>query len=602
MYCQLSYLGDCLPGRIRHALDELPETLDGTYERTLQNIKGTNWEFARRLFLCVAVASRPLRVEEPAEFLAFDFKAGPIPKFREDWRVEDPREAVLSTCSTLLAVVEVDDSLVMQFSHFSVKEFLMSTRFGEKHDATSCRYHISMTPAHTFVTQACLGVLLHLDANITRDVLEEFPLAEYAARHWIEHARFEGVSENVEEGMKQLFDPCRSHLAVWIWLHNPIPWVRHKRTKSPSPPLGSPFHYAAFCGLHNIVQFLAVEHPQYMHSRNIGDKSTPLHLALQRGHMEVARLLVEHGADATAQDDQGWTPLHWAVKEGNMDLACLLIENGAKATAQDNDGWTPLHWAMLGGSVNISHFLVKHGADLTAQDSDGLTPLHWAVKEGSVDLTRIFVENGADVAVKDNYGSTPLHWAVLKESVDLTQLLAEHGADPTVQDIHGWTPFYWAVHEGKVNLALLLLRHGPGVTAEGNDSPSPLNWGVRKEVQRLQRFLIKHSENLATRDKDGSTPLHWAVLNGDADVVRLLVEQGADVTTKDNHGWAPLHRAVFNGRLDLACLLIKPGVDLTAQVNNGSTLLHWAVQKGSVDLISILLKHGADKAAKDNDG
>ena len=131
MYCQLSYLGDCLPGRIRPALDELPETLDGTYERTLQNIKGTNWEFARRLFLCVAVASRPLRVEELAEFLAFDFKAGPIPKFREDWRVEDPREAVLSTCSTLLAVVEVDDSLVMQFSHFSVKEFLMSTRFGE---------------------------------------------------------------------------------------------------------------------------------------------------------------------------------------------------------------------------------------------------------------------------------------------------------------------------------------------------------------------------------------------------------------------------------------------------------------------------------------
>ena len=459
MYCQLGYLGDCLPGRIRHALDELPETLDGTYERTLQKIKSTNWEFARRLFLCVAVASRPLRVEELAEFLTFDVKTGPIPKFREDWRVEDPLEAVLSICSTLLAVVEVNDSLVMQFSHFTVKEFLVSARVGEKCGITPSRYHISITSAHTFVAQACLGFLLHLDENITKDVLKEFPLAEYAARHWIEHARFEGVSENTEDGMKQLFDPCKSHLAVWIWVRNPIPWMRHKRAERPFPPLGSPLHYAAFCGLHTIVKKLAIEHPQYMHSRDFCDRSTPLHLALQRGHMEVARLLVELGADATAQDNQGWTPLHWAAKEGSMDLAYLLIVQGADVTAQDNDGWTPLHWAMLRGSVNISHFLIEHGADLTAQDGNGLTPLHWAVKEGSVDVTRILVEHGADVAAKDNYGSTPLHWAVLKESVELTRLLAEHGADASARDKCGWSPFYWAVHKGWVNIALSLIGH-----------------------------------------------------------------------------------------------------------------------------------------------
>jgi hypothetical protein len=98
VHCQLDYLGDCLPGRIRQALDELPATLDGTYERTLREIKETNWEFARRLLLCVCVVSRPLRVEELAELLAFDFKVGQIPKYREDWRLEDPVEAVLSTC------------------------------------------------------------------------------------------------------------------------------------------------------------------------------------------------------------------------------------------------------------------------------------------------------------------------------------------------------------------------------------------------------------------------------------------------------------------------------------------------------------------------
>src|SRR5260221_1429708 len=109
VYCQLEYLSGCLPGRIRQALDELPDTLDGTYERTLREIKETNWEFAHRLLQCVAVVSRPLRVEELADFLAFDFKAGTIPEFQEDWRLEDPLEAVLSTCSALLTLVKAND-------------------------------------------------------------------------------------------------------------------------------------------------------------------------------------------------------------------------------------------------------------------------------------------------------------------------------------------------------------------------------------------------------------------------------------------------------------------------------------------------------------
>ena len=81
MYCQVAYICGLIPARIRRALDELPETLDETYQRTLREINKAEWEFAHRLFQFVAVASRPLRAEELAELLAFDFEAGPIPKF-----------------------------------------------------------------------------------------------------------------------------------------------------------------------------------------------------------------------------------------------------------------------------------------------------------------------------------------------------------------------------------------------------------------------------------------------------------------------------------------------------------------------------------------
>lgn len=213
MFCQVVYICGCIPARIRHALADLPETLDQTYERTLREINKAQWEFAHRLFQFVAVASRPLRVEELADLLAFDFKAGPIPEFHEGWRMEDPVDAVLSTCTSLLSIVDGGylSGEVIQFSHFSVKEYFTSSRLAEASDIILCRYHVSMTPAHTLIAQASLGLLLHLHAHefLTSDYLEKLPFAEYAAEHWVDHSRFEDVSRHVEDGMKQLFESVR---------------------------------------------------------------------------------------------------------------------------------------------------------------------------------------------------------------------------------------------------------------------------------------------------------------------------------------------------------------------------------------------------------
>ena len=389
---------------------ELPRTLDETYERTLREINEADRELAHRLFQCVAVASRPFRVEELAEFLAFDFLAGPIPQFRDDWRLEDPVDAVLSTCSTLLSMVDHQNSIVIQFSHFSVKEFLMSTRFAEKHDAISLSYHISLTHAHTFVTQACLGILLHLDKKVTRDSLEKFPLARYAAEHWVEHARFEGVSQRAEEGIKQMFDASKPHLAIWVWIFEPIRLWRIYSEK-PSPPHDTPLNYAAFCGLHTVVELLAIEHPQHVYSRCGDDEETPLHLASRNGYLEVARVLVERGADVTAQDKDGSTPLHVASRWDHLDLARLLVERGADMTVQDMYGSTPLHLASECGHPDLARFLVERGADVTAQDNNGLIPLHLASQLGHVVLAQLLIEHGADVTAQGKHGWTPLHLA-----------------------------------------------------------------------------------------------------------------------------------------------------------------------------------------------
>ncbi|KAH9971073.1 hypothetical protein BGW80DRAFT_1446579 [Lactifluus volemus] len=192
--CQFDFLRRYPPERIRRALEELPDTLDGTYERSLQDIDEAIWDYAHRLFQCMAVASRPFFVEELAEFLAFDFEAGEIPKLVEDRRRKDPMQAVLTTCSSLITIVKEDrwygpsDLKLVQFSHFSVKEFLMSGRLAAAQMPTIRRYNILTTPAHTMVTKACLGTLLHPDERLTDDSLKELPLAQYAARHWYKKA------------------------------------------------------------------------------------------------------------------------------------------------------------------------------------------------------------------------------------------------------------------------------------------------------------------------------------------------------------------------------------------------------------------------------
>ena len=217
VYCQLEFLRQCLPQRVPRALDELPETLDETYGRTLQCIGKANWKYAHRLFQCVAVASRPLRVEELAEFLLFNFDTGSIPDFDPDWRQKNPGDAVLSTCSSLLAIVNVNGSKVIQFSHYSVKEFLTSERITQAGDAVS-QYRVFMESAHTVVAQACLAILLKVSPNSNQSTIQSIPLAPYAALHWVDHALVENVSRNIQDGMKRLFDSSKPYFVVWAWI------------------------------------------------------------------------------------------------------------------------------------------------------------------------------------------------------------------------------------------------------------------------------------------------------------------------------------------------------------------------------------------------
>src|SRR5258708_4113462 len=214
--CQLEVLRNH-SSTIRDALDDLPKGLEETYERILRGIDQAREKDARHLLHCLAAAIRPLCVEELSDILAMKFNAGQPPKYSANRREENPEEEILLACSSLITVINVDYTRLIQFAHSSVKEYLISERLA---NAPLSHYHILPHSAHTLLAQASLCVLLALDGQVDKESVKNFPLTKYAGRYWIDHVEFGNVTSNIEDAMKCLFDPAKPHFANWVWIYD----------------------------------------------------------------------------------------------------------------------------------------------------------------------------------------------------------------------------------------------------------------------------------------------------------------------------------------------------------------------------------------------
>ena len=320
MICQLEVLRHCFPPSVRHILEELPGRLDETYERILREIRKPNQKHAHRLMQCLVAAVRPLRVEELAEVLAFDFNAKGIPKLNVGWRWENQEEAVMSTCPSLVMIVKDGNSRVVQFSHFSVKEYLTANRLVEPIKDVS-RYHIRLEAAHTILAQACLGALLRLDDQVDRDKIEKFPLARYAAEYWATHARVENASSRIKDGMECLFDSDKPHFAMWLWIYNEDRGGLTMSTICPEKPEAVPLYYAARHGFRDLAEHLIAEHPEHVNARG-GREVTPMHVAAAAGHADILSLLLEYGAEVDGRGIAGRLPYTGRQRMENSKLHC----------------------------------------------------------------------------------------------------------------------------------------------------------------------------------------------------------------------------------------------------------------------------------------
>jgi len=442
-------------------------------------------------------------VEELAEVLVVDFGTSEgVPKLNEALRWEDQEQAVLSACSSLIVVVEDEDSRVVQFSHFSVKEFLTSDRLATSKIDTSRYHHIRLEPAHTIMARACLGVLLNFDSDIDEASIENFPLARYAAEQFGDHVEFENVLSHIRGGVGHLLDADKTHFASWLRMLG-----LYLSGEPPYKARVTPLHYVARRGYHAMVDYLISKRPEDLDF--IGEHGTPLHAALGGEHADVAQLLLDHCIDVDVRDSREQTPLHLAAAHGFVGVTRMLVERKADVNARDSAGRTPLHRTMLDlditsedRHVDVAKFLLEHGADPNTKDGGHSSALHHIAHFGQVKAAKLLLEYFANVHARDEEGHTPLHRvfvglyddnSYMELFLDVIRLLLEHGADIDALNNNYATPLHVGAYYGCTIAARLLLEHGANVHLQDNEDKTPFEvasaLGSEKLAQLLSGYL-----------------------------------------------------------------------------------------------------------------
>ena len=283
---------------------------------------------------------------------------------------------------------------------------------------------------------------------------------------------------------------------------------------------------------------------------------TPMDIATMKGHLDLVRLLVKHGASAnggiiTYLLSQGADPdsgLYGAIEGGHADMAKYLLDSGAafdfydlvrafkRAETGDDEivnlllerrpGWhfddkeaiRLLEYSMEAVQksgrdpwpLRLVEILFESGLRANTHDDYLKSGLYITAKAHYLDGVNLFLKKGARVNFQNNVGETALYAAcVHSDTYPIVKVLLEHGADPNLQDRHGDTALIKASHGGLDNVKILL-AHGADVHKRGYNGKTALHEVSRfpsEEKEKIAGLLIKQGARINATDEKGLTPL-----------------------------------------------------------------------------------------------
>ncbi|KZP07449.1 hypothetical protein FIBSPDRAFT_998150, partial [Athelia psychrophila] len=349
--------------RTRRSVDDqlkaVPKGLDAAYERLL--LSSRNPGHLKQLLIWLAFSQHDLRVEELADVIAVDFSID-LPSFDPRLRFFRATDVLEMCCGF---VTENADTGFITLDQ-SVKEYLVSERIK---GGRASYFSFDERFAQTVIAKTCLAYVLHpgtfppMDESVT----QAFPLAAYAARHWIIHMRLgianDGSISRLTDRLSSLEDNA---LINCIRLPDPD---QHP-SNCDKITYGSALQAAAYGGEVTIVGLL-LRKGANVHAQG-GVYGNALQAASFMGHVEVVQLLLDRGADVNVQGGQFGNALKAASYAGHESIVRLLLERGANVNAVGEPYDTALAAACVGCHTKVIQWLVLKGADMQEQGTRAL--------------------------------------------------------------------------------------------------------------------------------------------------------------------------------------------------------------------------------------
>jgi ankyrin repeat protein len=258
-----------------------------------------------------------------------------------------------------------------------------------------------------------------------------------------------------------------------------------------------------------------------------------LGLAVQSRCVDMARLLLEFGADASRPDlVTGISPLVHAARSGNEEIVQLLIEVGGDLNAD-----RVMQLIANYCSVETVRMAIAYGGNLASISSSGMTVLHSIVNRKDVGLFNLVKEELPAVVfnTRNDVGRTALHIALVDENSPLAMPLACHPAvDIDVQDIWGYTALHLAIRKRRFDVAHALIQRGANVNLLNLNGENSLHLAVESGSVPVASMLIEHGADVGSIMTEFESALFWATHSGDPDMVTLFKQAVFEDTLQSN--------------------------------------------------------------------
>ncbi|KAF7516675.1 hypothetical protein PCG10_002003 [Penicillium crustosum] len=583
---------------IKGLLSVLPSEVSDAYEKILDRSK--NELHTKTLLEIVLAATRPLSLDEAN--IALTMALGKDGFESHDdleadlWAPEDFKSVVKNLCGLF---INVFDSKLF-FIHLTAREFLT-----DRLPSGKWKGRLNMTQSHATMAVLCLSYLPHIDwKGSAEETREEFLLAEYSARHWIDHCRPAETEDKVLESVLRFFLEQSEVYTIWLNLFDPDKPRREEPLDYRDYKIGTPLYYSSLLGLQRIAEVLLAEGADV--NAPGGKRGNALNGALDKGQEGIAHLLLANGADIHVPADEfHGTALQYASLEGARGIVELLLAKNVDVNALGSP-LNALQCASVGGQVDVAELLLAKGAEINTPSEYG-TALRLASLRGHEGVVRLLLANGADVNAPSgewdseldkgsDYG-TALEDASCTGDEGIVQLLLANGADINAPFGPHGTALQQASANGHEGLVQLLLANGADIEAPGPDYyGNALQQASHAGQEGIVQLLLAKGADVNAPFGPYGTALQRASGAGHEGIVQLLSEKGAEINAPggDYNGTA-LQAASAGGHERIVHLLLANGADVNAPGPAfNATALHRASAGGHEEVVHLLIAKGAD--------